>query len=190
MKKIIIREQDEAARAALQALLDKTELAAQCVFAEGASAQAAEIWIGGADETPPPHLESRSHDCFYKPARAGKILERIQRHIHENAQKNNNYLYSFGKYQINSADNDMKNVKTGDITRLTDKEKHILLLLLGNEGEIVAKQTLLDEVWGYAQNVETHTLETHIYRLRQKIEDDPSAPQLLLTQEPGYCLRV
>ncbi len=72
--------------------------------------------------------------------------------------------------------------------RLTEKERDILLALLDAKGNLVRRETLLDRVWGYASGVETHTLETHIYRLRQKIETDPARPVLLLTQEEGYSL--
>jgi DNA-binding response OmpR family regulator len=78
----------------------------------------------------------------------------------------------------------------GAQTRLTEKERDILLLLHEANGEKVARKTLLDHVWGYASGVETHTLETHVYRLRQKIERDPAQPQILLTQGDGYSLRV
>lgn len=73
--------------------------------------------------------------------------------------------------------------------RLTEKEVAILLKLARAAGRAVSRQSLLDEVWAYAQGVETHTLETHIYRLRQKIEIDPAAPKILLTQEDGYYIR-
>lgn len=72
--------------------------------------------------------------------------------------------------------------------RLTEKEVEILQALHACNGAVIGRNELLDAVWGYAQGVETHTLETHIYRLRQKIERDPSAPQILLTVENGYCL--
>lgn len=78
----------------------------------------------------------------------------------------------------------------GNETRLTEKESAILSCLYKAGGNIVGRQLLLDEVWGYAQNVETHTLETHIYRLRQKIESDPSKPQILKTEEDGYSLAL
>jgi len=71
---------------------------------------------------------------------------------------------------------------------LTEKEVEILLYLHQQEGKVVSKEELLDAVWNYAKTVETHTLETHIYRLRQKIEDDPSQPKYLKTEEKGYCL--
>ncbi len=74
--------------------------------------------------------------------------------------------------------------------RLTDRESEILIFLYKASGESVGRQDLLQHVWAYAPNVQTHTLETHIYRLRQKIEHDPSAPKILLTQEDGYSISV
>ena len=71
--------------------------------------------------------------------------------------------------------------------RLTEKETDILKYLKGAAG-IVPRQTLLGEVWGYGPQVATHTLETHIYRLRKKIEQDPGEARILLTEEGGYRL--
>jgi DNA-binding response OmpR family regulator len=72
--------------------------------------------------------------------------------------------------------------------RLTDKESNILKFLYRAGGRPVPRQILLNEVWGYNSAVTTHTLETHIYRLRQKIEPDPSRARLLLTEGGGYKL--
>ncbi len=80
--------------------------------------------------------------------------------------------------------------ESGQGTRLTEKETAILTCLHGKGGVAISRQALLDEVWSYAQGVETHTLETHIYRLRQKIEQDPSEPRLLITTEEGYALAL
>jgi DNA-binding response OmpR family regulator len=71
--------------------------------------------------------------------------------------------------------------------RLTEKETNILKFLHANAGT-VPRDILLHEVWGYGPAVATHTLETHIYRLRKKIEQDPAKAQILLTEGGGYRL--
>ncbi|MCB1591772.1 MAG: winged helix-turn-helix domain-containing protein [Alphaproteobacteria bacterium] len=73
-------------------------------------------------------------------------------------------------------------------TRLTEKETAILSYLLENSTRTVSRKELLTAVWEYAETVETHTLETHIYRLRQKIEKNPSEPKILVTSKNGYKL--
>lgn len=74
--------------------------------------------------------------------------------------------------------------------RLTEKERDILLSLLRAEGCIVGREEMLRSVWGYVDGVETHTLETHIYRLRQKMERDPSRPHYIVTENDGYRLKL
>ena len=74
------------------------------------------------------------------------------------------------------------------IIMLTGQDTNILKFLLRSADAIVARDTLLHEVWGYNSNVTTHTLETHIYRLRQKIEPDPARASLLITESGGYKL--
>ena len=77
---------------------------------------------------------------------------------------------------------------TGQRIRLTEKEAAILLYLHRAGNRAVPRAELLGEVWGYSSAVTTHTLETHIYRLRRKIEPDPQVSRLLLTDEGGYRL--
>jgi len=72
---------------------------------------------------------------------------------------------------------------------LTEKEQMILRLLSQGAGQEIARKTLLEKVWGYSQEIDTHTLETHIYRLRQKIERDPSKPEILVTTDQGYAIK-
>jgi DNA-binding response OmpR family regulator len=72
--------------------------------------------------------------------------------------------------------------------RLTDKECAILKFLYRAGGKSVPRPVLLNEVWNYSSAVSTHTLETHVYRLRQKLEVDPAQPRLLLTENGGYKL--
>ena len=74
--------------------------------------------------------------------------------------------------------------------RLTEKETAILKFLFRSGEKVVSRETLLNEVWGYNTGVTTHTLETHVYRLRQKIEIDPSSAKLLVTEPGGYRLNV
>lgn len=73
--------------------------------------------------------------------------------------------------------------------RLTEKEVGILAYLHAQGGRVVWRAELLMQVWGYVEGVETHTLETHLYRLRQKIEKDPATPQLILSRDDGYCVK-
>ncbi|MEW5727075.1 MAG: response regulator transcription factor [Pseudomonadota bacterium] len=75
----------------------------------------------------------------------------------------------------------------GTKVRLTDKEAAILTFLAA-AGGTVARETLLAEVWGYSSAVTTHTLETHIYRLRRKLERDPARAEILITEDGGYRL--
>ena len=76
----------------------------------------------------------------------------------------------------------------GQKLRLTEKETAILRYLYRAGEKVVTRDILLQEVWGYNSHVTTHTLETHIYRLRQKIERDPAVARLLVTEAGGYKL--
>ena len=71
---------------------------------------------------------------------------------------------------------------------LTEKETAILARLARARGEVVARDVLLREIWGYSPAVDTHTLETHIHRLRRKIEDASGPPKFLLSAPSGYRL--
>ena len=79
-------------------------------------------------------------------------------------------------------------LETNERVRLTDKEAAILKFLYRTQGKVVSRNVLLGEVWGYNSEVTTHTLETHVYRLRQKIEKIPSNAKILLTEPGGYRL--
>jgi DNA-binding response OmpR family regulator len=77
---------------------------------------------------------------------------------------------------------------SGGKIRLTEKETAIIKFLLRSGEQIVSRDVLLQDVWGYNAGVTTHTLETHVYRLRQKIERDPSHAEILVTEGGGYKL--
>ena len=78
----------------------------------------------------------------------------------------------------------------GKKLRLTEKETNILKYLYRAGGKTISREELLSEVWGYNAGVTTHTLETHVYRLRQKIEPDPANARLLITDAGGYRLQL
>jgi DNA-binding response OmpR family regulator len=124
------------------------------------------------------------------PVRIGVLLDRIK-HIIAGARTVLHTEYRFSHYLLKLQENRLLDMNDagGDI-RLTEKERDILYALVTAPGYTLSRQALMDKVWAYADGVETHTLETHIYRLRQKIEKDSSAPDILLTCPEGYVLRV
>ncbi len=80
--------------------------------------------------------------------------------------------------------------KTDQHISMTGKETALIRALYHAPGQFLSRSALLSEIWGYVPDVESHTLETHIYRLRQKIETDKSNPRIILTAENGYRLNT
>lgn len=81
----------------------------------------------------------------------------------------------------------LKNQPQHAIT-LTDKEVALLKYLYDHQKESVSKDELLSAVWGYKEGIDTHTLETHIYRLRQKVEEAFPGVEIVQTTAQGYQL--
>ena len=130
-------------------------------------------------------LDAGANDYITKPFRFGVLLARIRAHLRQHA-KTENVEIPIGQYIFRPP---IKVLENGDEKiRLTEKETNILRFLFSQGDVTVARETLLHEVWGYNAQVTTHTLETHIYRLRQKIESNPSEAKLLLTEDGGYRL--
>ena len=132
-------------------------------------------------------LESGANDYVVKPFRFGVLLARIRAHLRQHEQSED-AVFSIGRYSFKPAAKQMLDEADGSKIRLTEKETAILKFLYRAGAEIVGRDVLLHEVWGYNAAVTTHTLETHIYRLRQKIEDNPSEARLLVTDQGGYKL--
>lgn len=131
-------------------------------------------------------LDAGANDYVTKPFRFAVLLARVRSQLRQHEQSED-AIFSIGPYSFKPAskllvdDNEKK-------IRLTEKETSILKYLYRAGEKVVTRDVLLHEVWGYNAKVTTHTLETHIYRLRQKIEIDPSQSELLLTEAGGYKL--
>ncbi len=132
-------------------------------------------------------LESGANDYVTKPFRFGVLLARMRAHLRQHAHSED-AVYIIGPYHFKPAAKLLVHDKAGTKIRLTEKEAAILKYLYRNGAKPVTREVLLHEVWGYNPAVSTHTLETHIYRLRQKIEDNPADARLLLTEQGGYRL--
>ncbi len=130
-------------------------------------------------------LDAGANDYLAKPFRLNELLARLRAHL-RSFESSEDAEIKIGPYSFRPSARQLFDAKGGKI-RLTDKEAAILKYLY-RAGQAVSRQTLLGAVWGYNQAVTTHTLETHVYRLRQKIEADPQNARLLLTDGGGYRL--
>jgi DNA-binding response OmpR family regulator len=131
-------------------------------------------------------LESGANDYVTKPFKFAVLLARIRAQLRQH-EHSEDAVFTIGPYTFKPAGKLMLDEKGGKI-RLTEKETAILKYLYRAGKNVVSREELLHEVWGYNAAVTTHTLETHIYRLRQKIEKDPSNAELLITDTGGYKL--
>jgi DNA-binding response OmpR family regulator len=132
-------------------------------------------------------LESGANDYVTKPFRFAVLLARIRAHLRSHEQSED-AVFRIGPYEFRPAAKVLVDDKARKI-RLTEKETNILKYLYRAGAKAVSREELLTEVWGYNAGVTTHTLETHIYRLRQKIEPEPGQARLLLTDAGGYRLQ-
>jgi len=131
-------------------------------------------------------LEAGADDYVAKPFRFNVLLARVRVQLRSHEQSEN-AVFHIGPYEFRPAQKLLLDPAKKKV-RLTEKETNILKYLYRAGGKPVARDELLAEVWGYNAGVTTHTLETHIYRLRQKIEPHASAAKLLLTEAGGYRL--
>ena len=133
-------------------------------------------------------LDAGANDYVTKPFKFPVLLARIRAQLRQHEQSED-AVFAVGPYSFRPGAKMLVDEAEKKI-RLTEKETNILKFLYRAGGRTVERDTLLREVWGYNAGVTTHTLETHIYRLRQKIEPDPSQARILVTETGGYRLAM
>lgn len=138
-------------------------------------------------------VDSEQNLAVSLPVAPGLLLDLItQIHLHIYQHDKNIFLQKIitPSFEMDPADQHFTNVKTGQKAKLTQKEYHLLFALYHAPDFWMSKQALLETIWGHVAELETHTLETHIYRLRQKIETNPSKPDLFINDNQGYYLNL
>lgn len=129
-------------------------------------------------------LEAGANDYVAKPFRFAVLLARIRTQLRQHEQSED-ATFNIGPYVFKPSQK-LLTTENGQKIRLTEKEAAIIRYLYRAGQKVVTRDILLEEVWGYNSGVTTHTLETHVYRLRQKIERDPSNAEILVTENGGY----
>jgi DNA-binding response OmpR family regulator len=129
-------------------------------------------------------LEAGANDYVTKPFRFAVLLARIRVQLRQHEQSED-ATFTVGRYLFKPSQK-LLTTEDGQKIRLTEKEAAIIRYLYRADQKVVTRDILLEEVWGYNSGVTTHTLETHVYRLRQKIERDPSNAEILVTENGGY----
>jgi DNA-binding response OmpR family regulator len=132
-------------------------------------------------------LDSGANDYITKPFRLGVLLARVRAQLRQ-FELSDDATFPIGPYSFRPSAKMLLNAETDRKIHLTEKETAILKYLYRMGDRPVTREILLDEVWGYNAGVTTHTLETHIYRLRQKVEPDPANAKILVTEPGGYRL--
>ena len=132
-------------------------------------------------------LDAGANDYIVKPFRFGVLLARLRAQMRQHEQSLDAVI-TIGPYSFRPSAKLLTDTHSNREVRLTEKETAILKFLVRAGGNAVSRDTLLYEVWDYSPRVTTHTLETHVYRLRHKIEYDPSNPEILIREPGGYRL--
>lgn len=180
MEVINIQVCDSLVAISLRRLIAHSGYDAVCHVCDSGSFDAAKLWIG--DGAP---AEIPRANVFDGAFRMGAVIDRIAVLA---AMQEADIEVDIGAYCLRAAHNVLAR-DGAEPVKITDTEKRLLLALSRASGAAVSRDDLLETVWGYRADIDTHTLETHIYRLRQKIEADPSEPVIIVTDGAGYCLQ-
>jgi DNA-binding response OmpR family regulator len=132
-------------------------------------------------------LDAGANDYIAKPFGMPELLARVRAQL-RTFDSSEDAMFQIGRFLLRPSAKLLLEPERNRKIRLTDKETSILKFLYRASGKPVPRQVLLNEVWGYNSAVTTHTLETHVYRVRRKIEADPYNPRLLVTESGGYRL--
>ena len=125
-------------------------------------------------------------DYIVKPFRFALLLARLRAHLHQHVRQSR-ASWQIGAFRFAPARKTL--LRGRRKIALTDKEADMLQYFCQHAGGVIPRAALLAQVWGYKSEISTHTLETHIYRLRQKLERNPKAPVFLRTVKGGYCFQ-
>ena len=123
-----------------------------------------------------------------KPFRLNEFLNNLRSCINKFENSSDAYL-TFNNYELHPLAKEILNLRNNELIKLTEKEVAVIKYLYKAKDKIVSKTDLLQDVWDYNAEVSTHTIETHIYRLRQKVEHDDVDAQLIITENGGYKLK-
>jgi len=160
-----------------------------CRLLRGAGIRVPIVMLTGADSEPDTilGLESGADDYVTKPFRLSVLLARLRAHLRQ-SEHSDDAVFNIGPYTFRPGAKLLTDASGRRKVRLTEKETAILKYLYRAGDRAIGRDMLLGEVWGYNAGVTTHTLETHVYRLRQKIERDPTRAEILVTEPGGYRL--
>ncbi|MBE6443936.1 MAG: hypothetical protein E7020_04640 [Alphaproteobacteria bacterium] len=161
---------------------EKLDLLEKCFQKE---IKAPVIFLSKTDKT----CNNNIHHTIIKPLVLSSFIDDIKSSINI-FENSNDGLLEFNKYKLYPSRKEILNLRNNETIKLTEKEVAIIKYLYKNQGKIVSKNDLMQEVWGYVADVATHTVETHIYRLRQKVEQDDVSAQLIQTSDGGYKLKL
>jgi two-component system alkaline phosphatase synthesis response regulator PhoP len=132
-------------------------------------------------------LELGADDYVTKPFGLRELLARIRAVLRRPGARRKSDEHAFGDVRVHTRAR--LAFKAGREVKLTRKEFDLLRYLVEFRGEVITRDRLLDEVWGYDHFPTTRTVDTHILRLRQKFEDDPERPRHIVTVHgQGYRL--
>ena len=131
----------------------------------------------------------KAHTIIQKPFLLSNFLDTLKAsiNIYENSDDG---VLEFNKYVLYPSRKEILNKRNKSLTKLTEREVSVIKYLYKNSGKTVSKNDLMQEVWEYSADVATHTVETHIYRLRQKVEQDNPDNQIIITSDGGYQLKI